>query len=155
ARPFRFSRQGHQPGRRGHTCYLLRRRHGPAARRLHPVRAMLFPVKRSIPSLVFVALTCVAPSAIAQSPAPQPVPALPGQTASGPSDAAPASPSALPTPQQLYEHVRRGVAVIERGGLPVAIGTVLGNDGRILTALSGLGGGDSADVLYADGTTVH
>jgi serine protease Do len=61
----------------------------------------------------------------------------------------------LPTPQQLYEHVRRGVAVIERGGVPVAIGTVLGTDGRILTALSGLGGGDSADVRYADGTTVH
>jgi serine protease Do len=32
---------------------------------------------------------------------------------------------------------------------------VLGGDGRILTALSGLGGGDSADVRYADGTLVH
>jgi serine protease Do len=47
------------------------------------------------------------------------------------------------------------VAVIERGGLPVAIGTVLGSDGRILTALSGLGGTEGADVRYADGTTVH
>jgi S1-C subfamily serine protease len=47
------------------------------------------------------------------------------------------------------------LVVIEKNGLPVALGTVLGNDGRILTALSGLGGGDGADVLYADGTTVH
>jgi S1-C subfamily serine protease len=45
--------------------------------------------------------------------------------------------------------------VLEKGGMPVAIGTVLGSDGRILTALSGLAGGEGADVLYADGTTVH
>jgi serine protease Do len=47
------------------------------------------------------------------------------------------------------------VVAIERNGIPVAIGTVLGGDGRILTALSGLGGGDGADVRYADGTLVH
>ena len=61
----------------------------------------------------------------------------------------------MPTPQQLYEHIRRGVVAIEKNGIPVAIGTVLGTDGRILTALSGIGAGDSADVRYADGTTVH
>jgi S1-C subfamily serine protease len=44
---------------------------------------------------------------------------------------------------------------VMKNGVPAAIGTVLGTDGRILTALSGLGGAEGADVLYADGTTVH
>jgi serine protease Do len=47
------------------------------------------------------------------------------------------------------------VVAIERGGVPVAVGTVLGGDGRILTALSGLGGADGAEVRYSDGTVVH
>jgi serine protease Do len=59
------------------------------------------------------------------------------------------------TPQQLYEHVLRGVVALERNGVPMAIGTVLAGDGRVLTALSGLAGGDGADVRYADGTLVH
>ncbi len=117
---------------------------------------MIVSVKHPLlPGLLSAALACVAvatvaPPALAQPP----LPPLPG---SG-SDAAstPAQPSqAAPTPQQLYEHVRRGLVVLEKNGLPVAIGTVLGTDGRIITALSGLGGGDGADVLYADGTTVH
>jgi serine protease Do len=49
----------------------------------------------------------------------------------------------------------RGVVALERNGVPLAIGTVLSGDGRVLTALSGLGGGDGADVRYADGTVVH
>jgi serine protease Do len=112
---------------------------------------MLTVVKRSLLPLVSVAAVCAAAPALAQPPALQPPPAADAPLAEG---ATPAQ-AALPTPQQLYEHVRKGVAVIERGGLPIAIGTVLGNDGRILTALSGLGNSDSADVLYADGTTVH
>ena len=59
------------------------------------------------------------------------------------------------TPQQLYEHVLRGVVALERNGVPMAIGTVLSGDGRVLTALSGLAGADGADVRYADGTVVH
>jgi serine protease Do len=47
------------------------------------------------------------------------------------------------------------VVALERNGIPVAVGTVLAGDGRVLTALSGLGGGDGADVRYADGTVVH
>jgi serine protease Do len=112
---------------------------------------MLTAVKRSLLPLVSVAAACAAAPALAQPPALQPLPAADAPPAEG---ATPAQ-AALPTPQQLYERVRKGVAVIERGGLPIAIGTVLGNDGRILTALSGLGNSDSADVLYADGTTVH
>ena len=84
-----------------------------------------------------------------------PTPATPEEQAAPASANPTAGPSTLPTPEQLYEHIRRGVAVIERAGQPLAIGTVLGQDGRILTALSGLGGGDGADVRYADGTTVH
>jgi S1-C subfamily serine protease len=101
------------------------------------------------PLLLAAALACVATPALAQPP----LPPLPG-SGSDPAPAAPA-PQAAPTPQQLYEHVRRGLVVLEKNGLPIAIGTVLGTDGRIITALSGLGGGDGADVLYADGTTVH
>jgi serine protease Do len=114
---------------------------------------MLSVVKRAFLLPASLGLALVAAPASAQ----QPLPPLPAQAGGG----APAAPNAqtpapaLPTAQQLYEHVRRGVVAIERNGVPVAIGTVLGNDGRILTALSGLGGGDGADVRYADGTSVH
>ncbi|HVY46172.1 MAG TPA: S1C family serine protease, partial [Minicystis sp.] len=43
---------------------------------------------------------------------------------------------------------------IERSGQPLGLGTVLGGDGRILTALSPLGAGNDVDVRYADGSTV-
>jgi serine protease Do len=112
---------------------------------------MLTAVKRSLLLLVSVAAVCTAVPALAQPPALQPLPS----TETPPAVGATPAPAPLPTLQQLYEHVRKGVAVIERGGLPIAIGTVLGSDGRILTALSGLGNSDSADVLYSDGTTVH
>jgi serine protease Do len=131
---------------------------------------MMSVVKRSLLLSASLTLACFAAPALAQGPAPKPLPPLPGQYAppAAPADGAPAdgtpaeengapaaAPALPPTPQQLYERVRRGVVAIERNGVPVAIGTVLGGDGRILTALSGLGGGDSADVRYADGTTVH
>jgi S1-C subfamily serine protease len=111
---------------------------------------MIVSVKHLLtPGLLAAALVCVATPALAQPP----LPPLPGSSGNDPAPAQ-AQPAA-PTPQQLYEHVRRGLVVLEKNGLPVAIGTVLGTDGRIITALSGLGGGDGADVLYADGTTVH
>ncbi|MGH7293764.1 MAG: S1C family serine protease [Polyangiaceae bacterium] len=100
-----------------------------------------------------LALACVAVPASAQQPAPRPLPALPGRYAAPP-PAAVAAP-AMPSAQELYERVRKGVVAIERNGVPTAIGTVLGGDVRILTALSGLGGAECADVRYADGTTVH
>lgn len=80
-----------------------------------------------------------------------------GSEAQGPAGpgAQPATGSPPMTPQQLYEHVMRGVVALERNGVPMAIGTVLSGDGRVLTALSGLGGADGADVRYADGTMVH
>ena len=83
-----------------------------------------------------------------------PLPALPAPVRA-PSGLSGGDCRRCPRAQQLYEHVRRGVVAIERNGVPMAIGTVLGGDGRILTALSGLGGAEGADVRYADGTTVH
>jgi serine protease Do len=55
--------------------------------------------------------------------------------------------------------VRRGLVVLKKNGTPMALGTVIGDDGRILTALSGLGGAstggaEAAEVVYADGTVV-
>jgi serine protease Do len=94
--------------------------------------------------------------------APDALPALPGAS---PSPAASPVPGASPLPgvapvqafdpRKLYEHLRRGVVAVERNGVPAAVGTVLGGDGRVLTSLSGLGGADTADIRYADGTAVH
>jgi len=116
---------------------------------------MLSVVKRSFLLSASVAIACVASPATAQQPAPRALPALPAQGPYAAPPAAAVAAPALPTPQELYEHVRRGVVAIERNGVPLAIGTVLGGDGRILTALSGLGGAEGADVRYADGTSVH
>lgn len=51
------------------------------------------------------------------------------------------------------EKVQRGVVTIERAGTVLGIGTVLANDGRVLTALSPLGTGNDLDIKYADGST--
>lgn len=125
---------------------------------------MLSVVKRSFLLLSSLSAATLAGPAFADPPAAQPLPALPGQSAPQAAGATqpgqtpqtpPTTPPPFPSAQQLYEHVRRGVVAIERNGIPIAIGTVLGGDGRILTALSGLGGSDGADVRYADGTIVH
>lgn len=52
------------------------------------------------------------------------------------------------------ERVRRGVVAVELAGRTLALGTVLGADGRILTALSSLGAGTDFDVRYSDGHSV-
>jgi len=84
-----------------------------------------------------------------------PLPASPGTAPSGESSEAPETLSNEARSKRLYDHVQRGVVIISRSGVPAAVGTVLAGDGRILTALSGLGGSDSAEVRYADGTGVH
>lgn len=55
--------------------------------------------------------------------------------------------------ESLDEKVQRGVVTIERAGTVLGIGTVLANDGRVLSALSPLGTGNDLDIKYADGTT--
>jgi S1-C subfamily serine protease len=154
----------------GRTFYHTDGAGASTDRALHHGSAMIVSVKH--PLLLSAALLGFASPAFAQ----QSLPALPasgGASGGGASAAPPPAAGAAQagqaaetpqasqpaagglTPQQLYDHVRRGLVVLERNGLPMAIGTVLGSDGRILTALSGLNGGDGADVLYADGTTVH
>ena len=94
--------------------------------------------------------------------APDALPALPGASPPPAVSPVPGS-SPLPgggpvqtfDPRKLYEHLRRGVVAVERNGVPAAVGTVLGGDGRVLTSLSGLGGAETADIRYADGTAVH
>src|SRR5258708_17575162 len=83
------------------------------------------------------------------------LPASPQAAAPGESSEAPETLSHAAKSKQLYDHVERGVVIISRGGVAAAVGTVLAGDGRILTALSGLGGSDRAEVRYADGTSVH
>ena len=104
-----------------------------------------------------LALVGVASPALGQTSKTPALPSLPAQgAAAAPGAGQKDAPASAPTAaQQLYQHVTRGIVAIEHNGVPTAIGTVLGGDGRILTALSGLGGSESADVRYADGTTVH
>lgn len=52
------------------------------------------------------------------------------------------------------EQLRRGVVQIEQGGRPMAVGTVLGKDGRVLTSLSALGAVENPEIRYADNTVV-
>ena len=117
---------------------------------------MLTDVKRSLLLWASAAGLCSASPAFAGPPLP-PIPSPEGPPQAG---AAPATPGASPqsgaaplSPQQLYEHVRRGIVAVERNGVPLAVGTVLDGDGRILTSLSALSGSGNADVRYADGTT--
>lgn len=53
-----------------------------------------------------------------------------------------------------FEQLRRGVVQIEQGGRPMAVGMVLGRDGRVLTSLSALGSVESPEIRYADNTVV-
>ncbi len=46
----------------------------------------------------------------------------------------------------------RGIVVLQRAGQPIGLGTVLGKDGRILTALSPLGAGNDLEAKFADDT---
>ncbi len=61
----------------------------------------------------------------------------------------------IPPPQESPEaRAARGVVVIQRAGQPVALGSVLAGDGRILTALSPLGSGNELEVKYPDDSVV-
>ena len=58
-------------------------------------------------------------------------------------------------PEDPLERARQGVVLLERRGKPLAVGTVLQGDGRILTALSPLGHGNNVDARFADGTVMR
>jgi serine protease Do len=109
------------------------------------------PHARARPLHALLALV-VAASAVAVAPTAAALPPLPGPAGPGAPPSAPATPAAPASSPA--EHARRGVVAVEVAGKPVAIGTVLANDGRILTSLSGLGATETVQVRYADGSTV-
>lgn len=53
------------------------------------------------------------------------------------------------------ERARKGIAVLERAGKPLAMGVVLAGDGRILTSLSAIGNGNNIDARFADGSLMR
>lgn len=91
-------------------------------------------------------------------------PALPPLPSNGPgTGSAPAAPKEVPkdakdTPKDGKEapsdEARRGVVQVEQGGRPIAVGTVLAKDGRVITSLSALAGVEQPEIRYADGTVV-
>lgn len=96
------------------------------------------------------------PVALLVLAAPSVAAALPPLPGSGAPAAPPAAASAArpAAPAEAGDTLRRGVVAIEVGGKPVAIGTVLANDGRVLTALSGIGAAETVQIRYADNSTV-
>lgn len=72
------------------------------------------------------------------------------------SGTAPASePSPAPSSSAVDANtLRKGVVQVEQGGRPIAIGTVLSRDGRVLTSLTALGNVTEPELRYADGSVV-
>lgn len=91
-------------------------------------------------------------SALAAPPA---LPSLPGPSQPTPTSASPSGPA---KPVELIglsaEQVRKGIVQIEQGARPLAVGTVLSRDGRVITALSALAGVDQPEIRYSDGSVV-
>jgi serine protease Do len=120
-----------------------------------PARHLLdskgFPMKKLEVAAVFSAVTLVCASAFG---GPNNLPPLPGANAPTPA-ATPAQGSGSSSAVSVdVEKIRRGVVQIEQAGRPMGIGVVLSNDGRILTALSGLGQVTEPEIRYVDGTVV-
>lgn len=76
--------------------------------------------------------------------------AAPPVLPSSPVAVAPAAPESAVD----LERLRRGVVQVEQGGRPMAVGTVLSKDGRVLTSLSALGSVEQPEIRYADNTVV-
>lgn len=64
------------------------------------------------------------------------------------------APPAAAAPAIDANALRKGVVQVEQNGRPIAVGTVLSKDGRVLTSLSGLGNVVDPEIRYADGTVV-
>lgn len=83
-----------------------------------------------------------------------PLPALPGANDPAPAGAPASGGSSANAGSLDFAQLRRGVVQVEQQGRPMAVGTVLSKDGRVLTALSALGGVETPEIRYADGTVV-
>jgi len=125
-------------------------------RALTPLTALAF-----LPALAGTAFAL--PQLPGAEPTPPPTPNAPSvpstpqatpQTDAPVAEAPPAPPPKSSEPAVAVD-MRRGLVTVEHGGHTVGVGTVLGGDGRILTALSGLRGADQVDVRYADRHMVH
>ena len=101
-------------------------------------------MKRSLFSAVVISSALVLGASAAFAGPKDPLPALPGANASA------AASSTTPSEDAL----RKGVVQIESGGKPMAVGTVLSRDGRVITSLSALGQTTEPEIRYADGTVV-
>jgi serine protease Do len=80
-----------------------------------------------------------------------PLPSLPGASEPVPASApsAPSSGGSLD-----FAQLRKGIVQIEQAGRPMAVGTVLSKDGRVITSLSALAGVEAPEIRYADGSVV-
>lgn len=65
-----------------------------------------------------------------------------------------AAPTTPPGPDAAAEATRRGIVQVEQAGRPLAVGTVLAKDGRVITALSSIASVENPEIRYADGTVV-
>ena len=104
-------------------------------------------------ALVFLSVGLGA-ATVGAAPPPPPLPALPGGAQPAPATAPGAVTGATDVSGFTAEQVRRGVVQIEQAGRPLAVGTVLLKDGRVITALSPLATIDQPEIRYADGTVV-
>lgn len=105
-----------------------------------------------------VALAVVLASAHAQhaafgAPPPLPPPGGSPAPAAGPQPGGGTNAGQAPAAVDA-DALRKGVVQIEQDGRPIAVGTVLSKDGRILTSLSALGQANEPAVRYADGSVV-
>ncbi len=108
---------------------------------------------------LFMATGFTAALAGAAGSAPPPLPELPGPNAPPPAtvprSGATPSPASVGDAGALADRTKRGVVTVERDGHGIGVGTVLANDGRVLTSLLSLGASDLADIRYADGHVVR
>jgi serine protease Do len=68
-----------------------------------------------------------------------------------PTAAAAPAPASAPTGD---DALRKGIVQIEQNGRPIAVGTVLSRDGRVLTSLGAVANIAEPEVRYADGSVV-
>jgi serine protease Do len=96
--------------------------------------------------------TLLAGALLAATPvlAAPPAPSLP----SLPSGGGAGTPSAAGGATLDLEQLRRGVVQVEQGGRPMAVGTVLSKDGRVITSLSALGSVENPEIRYSDNSVV-
>ena len=112
------------------------------------------------PAYVVTPKPAASPPAASPPTAATPSGSPPSGSASAPGVGAPAVPPAtaassrLPAAKTPIEAALQQVVMLERGGRPIGVGTLLNGDGRILTALSPLTHGNQISARYPEGQLV-